>query len=71
MSDKVMNDYEIKNMETDAIIAIDALQAIVAECRSQYVSRRYLREKVAKVMSAIGNIVSVASYSGEVQDGDT
>jgi hypothetical protein len=63
--DKVMHDYEIKNMESDALIAIDALESIVAECRSQYVSRRYLREKVAKVMSAIGYIASVASYSGE------
>lgn len=65
MSDQVLNDYEIQNMETDALIAIDALQAIVAECRSNHVSRRYLREKVAKVMSAIGYIASVASYSGE------
>lgn len=65
MSDQVLNDYEIQNMETDALIAIDALQAIVAECRSQYVSRRYLREKVTKAMSAIGYIASVASYSGE------
>ena len=64
-TDQVMKDYEIQNMETDALIAIDALQAIVAECRSQYVSRRYLREKVAKVMSAVGFIASVASYSGE------
>lgn len=68
MSDQVLNDYEIQNMESDALIAIDALESIVAECRSQYVSRRYLREKVAKVMSAIGYIASVASYSGEVQE---
>ena len=66
-TDQVMKDYEIQNMETDALIAIDALQAIVAECRSQYVSRRYLREKVAKVMSAVGFIASVASYSGEAE----
>ena len=66
-ADKVVKDYEIKNMESDALIAIDALKAIVAECESQYVSRRYLREKVAKVMSAIGYIASVASYSGEAE----
>ena len=66
-TDQVMKDYEIQNMKTDALIAIDALQAIVAECRSQYVSRRYLREKVAKVMSAVGFIASVASYSGEAE----
>ena len=66
-TDQVMKDYEIQNMKTDALIAIDALQAIVAECRSQYVSRRYLKEKVAKVMSAIGYIASVASYSGEAE----
>lgn len=66
-ADQVLNDYEIKNMESDALIAIDALEAIVHECQGQYVSRRYLREKVAKVMSAIGYISSVASYSGEAE----
>ena len=66
-TDKVMNDYEIQNMESDALIAIDALDAIVHECQGQYVSRRYLREKVAKVMSAVGYIASVASYSGEAE----
>lgn len=64
-TDQVLNDYWIQNMKSDAIIAIDALEAIVHECQGQYVSRRYLREKVAKVMSAIGYIASVASYSGE------
>ena len=67
-TDQVVKDYEIQNMKSDALIAIDALKAIVAECESQYVSRRYLKEKVAKVMSAIGYIASVASYSGEVQE---
>lgn len=67
-TDQVVKDYEIENMRTDALIAIDALEAIVHECQGQYVSRRYLREKVAKVMSAIGYIASVASYSGEVQE---
>jgi hypothetical protein len=65
---QVVKDYEIQNMKSDALIAIDALEAIVAECESQHVSRYYLREKVAKVMSAIGYIASVASYSGEVQE---
>lgn len=65
---QVVKDHEIQNMKSDALIAIDALKAIVAECESQYVSRYYLREKVAKVMSAIGYIASVASYSGEVQE---
>ena len=60
MSDKVVKDYEIENMRTDALIAIDALQAIVAECESQYVSRRYLKEKVNKVISAVGYISAVA-----------
>lgn len=64
-TDQVLNDHEIENMRTDALIAIDALKAIVAECESQYVSRRYLKEKANKVMSAIGYIASVASYSGE------
>lgn len=64
-TDQVLNDYWIQNMKSDALIAIDALESIVHECESQYVSRRYLREKVAKVMSAIGYIASVASYSGE------
>lgn len=67
-TDQVLNDYWIKNMESDALIAIDALESIVHECQGQYVSRRYLREKVAKVMSAIGYIASVASYSGEMQE---
>ena len=66
-TDQVLNDYWIQNMESDALIAIDALEAIVHECQGQYVSRRYLREKVAKVMSAIGYIASVASYSGEAE----
>ena len=65
---QVVKDYEIQNMKSDALIAIDALESIVHECEGQYVSRYYLREKVAKVMSAIGYIASVASYSGEVQE---
>ena len=64
---QVVNDYEIQNMKSDALIAIDALESIVHECEGQYVSRYYLREKVAKVMSAIGYIASVASYSGEAE----
>jgi hypothetical protein len=64
---QVVNDYEIQNMKSDALIAIDALESIVHECEGQYVSRRYLREKVAKVISAIGYIASVASYSGEAE----
>ena len=67
-TDQVVKDYEIQNMKSDALIAIDALESIVHECQGQYVSRRYLREKVAKVMSAIGYIASVASYSWEVQE---
>ena len=35
-------------MRNDALIAIDALEAIVTECDSQYVSRRYLKEKAEK-----------------------
>lgn len=66
-TDQVVKDYEIKNMESDALIAIDALESIVHECQGQYVSRRYIREKVAKVMSAIGYIASVSSYSGEAE----
>ena len=59
-TDQVVKDYEIQNMESDALIAIDALKAIVAECESQYVSRRYLKEKVNKVISAVGYISAVA-----------
>lgn len=66
-TDQVVKDYEIQNMRTDALIAIDALESIVHECQGQYVSRRYLREKVSKVMSAIGYIASVASYNGEAE----
>lgn len=60
MKDKVESRGEIENMRTDALIAIDALKAIVAECDSQYVSRRYLKEKVNKVISAVGYISAVA-----------
>lgn len=48
MKDQVESRGDIENMRTDALIAIDALKAIVAECESQYVSRRYLKEKVNK-----------------------
>ena len=42
------SEREVKNMRADALTAIDALEAIVAECDSQYVSRRYLKEKAEK-----------------------
>ena len=42
------SEREVENMRNDALIAIDALEAIVAECDSQYVSRRYLKEKAEK-----------------------
>ena len=60
MKDKVESRGEIENMREGALIAIDALKAIVAECESQYVSRRYLKEKVNKVISAVGYISAVA-----------
>ena len=60
MKDKVESRGDIEDMRTDALIAIDALKAIVAECESQYVSRRYLKEKVNKVISAVGYISAVA-----------
>lgn len=50
---------EVENMKNDALIAIDALEAIVAECDSQYVSRRYLKEKAEKAKWCIGYINEV------------
>ena len=47
---------EVENMRNDALIAIDALEAIVAECDSQYVSRRYLKEKAEKAKWCVGYI---------------
>lgn len=51
---------EVENIKNDALIAIDALQAIVAECDSAYVSRRYLREKSEKAKWCVGYISEVA-----------
>lgn len=42
------SEREVSNMKNDALEAIDALRAIVAECDSNYVSRRYLQEKADK-----------------------
>jgi hypothetical protein len=42
------SEREVENMRADALTAIDALEAIVAECNSDYVSRRYLKEKADK-----------------------
>lgn len=50
---------EVENMRNDALIAIDALEAIVAECDSDYVSRRYLREKSEKAKWCVGYISEV------------
>lgn len=50
---------EVENMRNDALIAIDALEAIVAECDSQYVSRRYLKEKSEKAKWCVGYISEV------------
>ena len=46
-------------MRADALTAIDALEAIVAECDSQYVSRRYLKEKAEKAKWCVGYISEV------------
>lgn len=50
---------EVENIRNDALIAIDALEAIVAECDSQYLSRRYLKEKSEKAKWCIGYISEV------------
>lgn len=50
---------EVENMRNDALIAIDSLEAIVAECDSQYVSRRYLKEKAEKAKWCVGYISEV------------
>ena len=50
---------EVENMRADALTAIDALKAIVAECDSQYVSRRYLKEKAEKAKWCVGYISEV------------
>ena len=50
---------EVENMRNDALIAIDSIEAIVAECDSQYVSRRYLKEKAEKARWCVGYISEV------------
>ncbi len=42
------SEREVGIIREDAREAIDALKAIIAECNSEYVSRRYLQEKVEK-----------------------
>jgi hypothetical protein len=55
---------EVENMKNDALIAIDALEAIVAECDSQYVSSRYLKEKVDKTVWC-GEYIKQVVYGGK------
>lgn len=50
---------EVENIRNDALTAIDSLEAIVAECDSQYVSRRYLKEKVEKAKWCVEYISEV------------
>ena len=52
-------EHEVRNMRDDAQIAIDALTAIVRECESQYVSKRYMREKIEKAKWCVGYIAEV------------
>lgn len=54
-------EHEVRNMREDALAAIDALEAIVTECESQYVSKRYMREKIEKAKWCIGYISEVVS----------
>ena len=53
------SEREVANIKVDALSAIDALEAIVTECDSQYVSRRYLKEKAEKAKWCIGYISEV------------
>lgn len=53
------SEREVENIKNDALSAIDALEAIVAECDSAYVSRRYLKEKAEKAKWCIGYISEV------------
>ena len=53
------SEREVENMRADALTAIDALEAIVAECDSQYVSRRYLKEKTEKAKWCVKYISEV------------
>ena len=50
---------EVENIRNDALIAIDSIEAIVAECDSRYVSRRYLKEKVEKAKWCVEYISEV------------
>ena len=51
----------VSNIKADALAAIEALEAIAAECDSQYVSRRYLKEKAEKAKWCVGYINEVVS----------
>ena len=55
------SEREVSNMRADALGAIDALNAIVAECDSAYVSRRYLSEKSKKAIWCVGYINEVVN----------
>lgn len=50
---------EVENIRNDALTAIDSLEAIVAECDSQYVSRRYLKEKAERAKWCVEYISEV------------
>lgn len=52
-------EYEVRNMKEDALAAIDALTAIVTECESQFVSKRYMREKIEKARWCVNYIAEV------------
>ena len=53
------SEREVLNMREDAMSAIDALEAIVNECDSSYVSRRYLKEKIEKAKWCVNYIAEV------------
>lgn len=53
------DEYLVRNMREDALEAIDALESIVNECESKYVSRRYMQEKAKKAEWCINYIVGV------------
>lgn len=58
-------EFEVSNMRVTALNAIDMLQAIVAECNSDYVSRRYLKEKADKAKWLVDFIYEAVNRRAE------
>ena len=61
----ITDKYIIRNIRDDAKIAIDSLNSIVAESENDFVSERYISEKINRALDCCSFILSTVEEDSD------